>query len=204
MTLAATAALPGLPLAHRCRDRLRPRRHRHPRRGRHHRHHPAAGARRPLAGRRTRRDRRRIPPPDGRVHRLGAGADLRRFRRRPPALRADAHQGAHRPLPGRRFGQPLGRARGGPRLGRRPGLGRRRRLPRHLGQPRRRRPGLRRSLRAQPLPVLGAALRGAVRAAAGRARRGDRAVPQAGEDASAAAGLRNGAARTPAPREEQR
>ncbi len=198
---------PWLPVDLRCRDRLRPRRYRHPRRGRHHRHHPADGARRPLAGRRPRRDRRRIPPAHGGVHRLGAGADLRRVRRRPAALRADAHQGAHRPLPGRRFGQPLGRAGRGPRLGRRPGLGRRGRVPRHLDQPRRARPGLHRGLRAQPLPVLGAALRGAVRAAAGRARRRDRAVPQVGGGRAAAADLKNGSFRTPAapaPREEQR
>ena len=131
---------PRLPVPDRRRDRLRPRRPRHPRRGPRHRHHPAAGARRPLAGRRARRPRRRVPAAHRRVHRLGAGADLRRLRRRPPALRADAHQGAHRPLPGRRLRQPLGRPRGRRRRRGRPGLGRRRRLPHHLDRPGRRRP----------------------------------------------------------------
>ena len=137
VTLAATAAIgpPRLPLPDRRRDRLRPRRPRHPRRGPRHRHHQAAGARRPLAGRRARRPRRRVPPAHRRVHRLGAGPDLRRFRRRPPSLRADAHQGPHRPLPGRRLRQPLGRPRRGRRRRGRPRLGRRRRLPHHLDRP---------------------------------------------------------------------
>lgn len=63
--------------------------------------------------------------------------------------------------------------------GRHARLGRRRRLPRHLDHPGRARPGLHRGDRRLPLPALGAAVRGALRPAARRARRRDRPVPQA-------------------------
>ncbi|GAA3089184.1 hypothetical protein GCM10020254_37570 [Streptomyces goshikiensis] len=84
----------------------------------------------------------------------------------------------HRPLPGRRLEQPLGRARRRLGRGRRARLGRRRRLPHHLDRPRRPRPGLHQGLRRDPLPALGAALRGALRPPPRGPDRRHRAVPQ--------------------------
>ncbi|CAM5425040.1 NAD(P)H-quinone oxidoreductase subunit I, chloroplastic [Streptomyces canarius] len=84
----------------------------------------------------------------------------------------------HRPLPGRRLRQPLGRPHGRGRRRRRPGLGGRRRLPDHLDRPGRPRRRHHRGHRREPVPALGTALRGPVRAAPRRAGRRDRPVPQ--------------------------
>ena len=145
------------------------------------RHHPAARARRALAGRLARRARRLLPAADRRVRRLGAGADLRRRRRRAAALRPDAH-------PGARSAAPPTSTRGNRSVAarRRPSaaaaalvMRRRRRASAATCDRPATAPAAGSTAvdRREPLPALGAAVRGALGAAARRPGRRDRAVP---------------------------
>ena len=143
------------------------------RRARGHHRPPRPG--RPLPGGQPRRGRRPLPGAHRRAGRLGAGADLRRRGGRAAAVRGDADPGAdrrrRRPGPARLAGRAGRRRR---RAG--PGRAARRRVPLDARStcPA---PGTAERIGERDLPRLGAAVRGALGAAAGRPGRRDRAVP---------------------------